>query len=707
MFGTNFPILFQYRMRIILSILFFCIADITSATTYYISTAGSDASGTGTISNPWKTLFKATSTVFGTGDIIHVNSGTYTETAQCVLAVGVSIEGDDSSTCIIKSTLTAAYTEILNCRSAEGTNGNQHISNLKFDGQNLATFWGVYISGRSNVSVYNVTFVNFLDGAIYFTGRDDNVESAPSIFAIGNSFYNSTILNCASFDGWGRGCLSIGGQNGMLIYNNFITQNQRAKGANGWPIKYYNGGYIKEVKIYNNTLIKNEFSGAFLGDGDWDFAIELWSILGGVEIYNNTITGDVDLDQIDKTTYAFSVWVHHNTISHPSLNSIAVQGITLEHQVNGAIIENNLIRNVGVAICFVPRVGNAIDQIKVENNICENIGVLNKSHLGFAIIIGQDGNSFYSLSNLFVYKNKFIASTAEKPYWGIGILGALKVNNVQIIDNIIQNFSAGCIVASPAVIIDTLTIKNNTLSGNGNANMPAFSTGAPHHYIFKNNISSNPFIFSFINLKMNIIRPFYYALKSTGMLVFVAVFAGIFSLWFSRKENIYVYPMGLIYILITTFLNFDQQFLGEIVLNFYFIIMCIYGWFLWLKRDNRKHRIIRITQSVKKEWLLHLAFFLAVFLILYFCYSYFKKEFTPNAILLADALATTSAFLAIWLMVRKKIESWYWWIISNTTLILLYFIKNYLFYSAYHFILLFMSIAGLYGWKNRKYLKRK
>ena len=85
---------------ITLLIFLFCFAQSAHAITYYISTTGNDATGNGTIANPWKTLNKATTTVTGTGNIIHVNAGTYIETQQSNLAVGVSIEGDNKTTTV-------------------------------------------------------------------------------------------------------------------------------------------------------------------------------------------------------------------------------------------------------------------------------------------------------------------------------------------------------------------------------------------------------------------------------------------------------------------------------------------------------------------------------------------------------------------------------------------------------------------------------
>src|SRR5665647_225326 len=109
-----------------------------NATDYYISNTGNN-SNTGTSSSPWLTLAYASNHAKISGDIIHVNAGSYLETSQSVLAVGVSIEGAGPNL-IIKYSISTATTYGILLNSAEGTNGNQHISNLQFDGDNLTTY---------------------------------------------------------------------------------------------------------------------------------------------------------------------------------------------------------------------------------------------------------------------------------------------------------------------------------------------------------------------------------------------------------------------------------------------------------------------------------------------------------------------------------------------------------------------------------------
>ena len=146
-------------MKFITALVFLLFLQSSYAATYYISPTGNDVSGTGTISNPWKSLYKATSTVKTAGDIIHVTAGIYLETVRCNLAVGVSIEGDGADASIIQSTLTAQFVAIIIATSPEGTNGNQHISNIKLDGNNRSTSWAIEIRGRSNFS-FRVGIIN-------------------------------------------------------------------------------------------------------------------------------------------------------------------------------------------------------------------------------------------------------------------------------------------------------------------------------------------------------------------------------------------------------------------------------------------------------------------------------------------------------------------------------------------------------------------
>ena len=182
---------------------------------------------------------------------------------------------------------------------------------------------------------------------------------------------------------------------------------------------------------------------------------------------------------------------------------------------------------------------------------------------------------------------------------------------------------------------------------------------------------------------------------------YLAVFAGIASVWFSRIENIWVYPVGLINTIIYIYISVKGHLLGEAGVNFYYTVMSIYGWVLWAKKDEQHHQVVNITSSNKKEWLQQLLFFAAFYIAIFFSLTYLKRSFATGAIPWADALASATAFTGMWLMAKKKVESWYWWIATNIASIPLYFVKHYVFTSVYYLILLVFAFWGLAEWKKR------
>ena len=198
-----------------------------------------------------------------------------------------------------------------------------------------------------------------------------------------------------------------------------------------------------------------------------------------------------------------------------------------------------------------------------------------------------------------------------------------------------------------------------------------------------------------------IIYQFAEGMKQTSWPEYIAVFAGIASVWYSRLENILVYPVGLINTIIYVWLSIKGQLLGEASVNFYYTVMSIYGWILWAKKDKEQHHIINIHFSDKRWRAYQLLFFGAFYITIFFSLTYLKTNFAPGAIPWADALASATAFTGMWLMTKKKVESWYWWIATNIASIPLYFVKHYVFTSVYYIVLLIMAIFGLMEWMKR------
>lgn len=199
-----------------------------------------------------------------------------------------------------------------------------------------------------------------------------------------------------------------------------------------------------------------------------------------------------------------------------------------------------------------------------------------------------------------------------------------------------------------------------------------------------------------------IMQQFVADIKTTGVLEYIAVFTGIASVWFSRKENILVYPVGLISTVIYIYLSFKYGLLGEASVNFYYTVMSIYGWIMWSRKNPDKKTVLHISSSNYKEWTQHMLFFLIFYIAIFYALTFLKKSFAPEAIPWADAFASATAFTGMWLMTKKKVESWYWWMATNIASVPLYFVKHYVLTSVFYVVLLIMSVFGLMEWLKRK-----
>ena len=200
----------------------------------------------------------------------------------------------------------------------------------------------------------------------------------------------------------------------------------------------------------------------------------------------------------------------------------------------------------------------------------------------------------------------------------------------------------------------------------------------------------------------SVLQSIYNGILQTGWLEAIAVIAGVVSVWYSRKENVLVFPTGLINTTLYIYLSYKGNLFGEASVNLYYTLMSVYGWYLWTrKKEDHQTPVLQITSSNQKEWIQQLLFFAVFYLVIFISLSFAKKAFAPEAIPWADAFASATAYTGMWLMAKKKVESWIWWILTNIASIPLYFVKGYAFTSVQFLILLLLAIAGFQSWRKK------
>ncbi|MAK01701.1 MAG: nicotinamide mononucleotide transporter [Flavobacteriaceae bacterium] len=184
-------------------------------------------------------------------------------------------------------------------------------------------------------------------------------------------------------------------------------------------------------------------------------------------------------------------------------------------------------------------------------------------------------------------------------------------------------------------------------------------------------------------------------------LEFLAFSFGIISVIFAKKENILVYPTGIICTVITVYLLYKAQYFGDMMMNIYYSLMSIYGWWNWSRIENDKY-LLKITRFSKNDLGLTVFLFLLTVTITYAVYSFNLTEIKiPNYI---DMFTSGIFFTAMWLMANKKLESWMFWIIGDIITVPLYAYRGLGMLSLQYIIFTILAIQGYIEWK--KHLSR-
>lgn len=186
---------------------------------------------------------------------------------------------------------------------------------------------------------------------------------------------------------------------------------------------------------------------------------------------------------------------------------------------------------------------------------------------------------------------------------------------------------------------------------------------------------------------------------STHLVVFeiTAVFFGLLSPWFSMKNNILVYPTGIISTLLYVYILVVYGLLGDMLINVYYFSMSIYGWYIWTRKTDPEH-YTPITTTTKKEWFMATGLFFAAGIFVALVYTVFGKW--TNWTAYVDTLTTALFFAGMWLMAKKKLENWIIWIIADFISIPLYFYKGLIFSGFLFIVMTIIAVYGYKAWKN-------
>ena len=181
------------------------------------------------------------------------------------------------------------------------------------------------------------------------------------------------------------------------------------------------------------------------------------------------------------------------------------------------------------------------------------------------------------------------------------------------------------------------------------------------------------------------------------LLEFIAFVFGILSVWYARKENILVFPTGLIATIITVYLLFLAGYIGDMLINGYFSIMSIYGWYKWT-RKTKDNDNLPITRTNTNEKIIGILLFFITIFVVFGIYNLF--DYTIHIDNYIDIISSGIFFTGMWYMANKKIENWTLWIIGDLIVTPLYAYRGLGILALQYLIFTILAILAYLEWRK-------
>lgn len=181
------------------------------------------------------------------------------------------------------------------------------------------------------------------------------------------------------------------------------------------------------------------------------------------------------------------------------------------------------------------------------------------------------------------------------------------------------------------------------------------------------------------------------------VLEIIAVIFGFLSVWYAKQDNILVYPTGIISTAIFVYILAIYGLLGDMMINGYYFAMSIYGWYIWTRKVDATH-FTPITRTTRKENKQSVYIFIATLIFVFVVYEFFEKWNSWTAYV--DTVTTAIFFVGMWLMAKKKVENWIYWIIGDLISVPLYLYKGLVFTSFQYILFTIVAIYGYRAWQK-------
>jgi len=189
-----------------------------------------------------------------------------------------------------------------------------------------------------------------------------------------------------------------------------------------------------------------------------------------------------------------------------------------------------------------------------------------------------------------------------------------------------------------------------------------------------------------------------------GLLELSGLIFGLLAVYFLIKENIWTWPTGIAYVLISFVIFWQQKLYADFALHVFFLVLNIYGWWYWIQGGNKKKNSDEVPITNAKVSILILVSVLSIFGV--FALGSLLHGYTDASLPFWDSATTILSLSGMWLTARKKIENWYFWFLVDILATGIYYYKGIYFYTVLYLIYIGLAVAGYISWKKTMQLQK-
>ncbi len=199
------------------------------------------------------------------------------------------------------------------------------------------------------------------------------------------------------------------------------------------------------------------------------------------------------------------------------------------------------------------------------------------------------------------------------------------------------------------------------------------------------------------NILIELFEPYKTYSTMDIILEITAVFFAVASVLYSKNNNIKVYPTGIVNTLIFVYLFYKWELFGDMIINVYYFVMSIYGWYLWSNSSGNEQKMT-ITKTNSKDYKISALIFIFSTIFVTFVYFLFEKFGVWWSYV--DIFTTGLFFVGMYLLAKRKLEHWIFLIVGDFILIPLYYFKGYTITGILFVMYTIIAVLGYLEWKK-------